>query len=158
MIDFYNETTYREYFSGLASQVAGISAFKYGDKDVKSNSARSDLSTGATLWLDFMPLITASGEHDHVVGELVASFVVMKPASDKHDTEEQQEQIKAECTALVLELFRKIRTDWDAGTLGYVNEPRFNRLKFGSTDPISLGSSLFAGCAAELPFVIPLNI
>ena len=158
MIDFYNETSYREYFSNLASEMAGISAFKYGDKDAKAISARSDISEGATLWLDYMPLISGSGEHDHVVGEITASFVVMKPASDRHDTEEEQEQKKAECTALVLEIFRKVRADWDAGTLGYVNEPRFNRLKFGSTDPISFGSSMFAGCAAELPFIIPLNI
>ena len=158
MINFLSETTYREYFNGIADFLPGVVAYKYGDQEAKACAVRSDMSTGPTLWLDPRPAITGSGENDGVFGQLVASFVVMIPASDKHDDLLKQEVKRDQCTDQVLKIFRKIRADFDAGVLDYGNDPIFPRLKFGTSESIHFGSSEFVGCAAELPFKIPLNI
>ncbi|MCO6367857.1 hypothetical protein GBO34_00830 [Roseivirga pacifica] len=157
MISFTNETTYRTYWDNLAQVIPSLSGFKYGDGEIRSASARSNFSSEPTLWVDPLPPIKGQGQMDGITGEAISTFVVMIPSSTKHDLLEAQETKKAQCSAIVMDIFKRIKDDFQSGDI-YGSEPQFGRLQFGTTDPIAIGGGTFVGCAAELPFTIPLEL
>ncbi|NVJ47282.1 MAG: hypothetical protein HWE07_09145 [Cytophagia bacterium] len=156
MISFTNETTYRSYWQAVAESLEAITSFKYGDQEQKNIAARTAMGTGTILWVDPLPVINGQGEMDGITGRAVVNFAIMQ-ASGKNDNYPAKEAKRATCSGLVMDVFKKLKADFISGTI-YGNEPDFSKLKFGSSDDEVIGGTTFVGCAAEIPFIIPIEL
>ncbi|GHE65023.1 hypothetical protein [Roseivirga thermotolerans] len=156
MISFTNETTYRDYWQTVAESIEAITSFRYGDQEQKNFAARTAMGTGIILWVDPLPVISGEGEMDGLCGRAVVNFAVMQ-VSGKNDTHLEKESKRAACSGLVMDVFKKLKADFLSGTT-YGNQPDFSKLKFGSADDEIIGSTPFVGSAAEIPFILPLEL
>lgn len=152
------EQEYKTFFEALATSHADIDSFVFGDDTTFTSVQRSTAASGIVLWLDYYNPIQGTGGNDSFKGRLTAEFNIMQPAGGRQQTDAQLQTILNTCQQVAQQVVAKIMYDYNQATGPVTATPDYNTFKHGRSIPKTWGATSYEGIAAQLDFIVPLDM